>query len=99
EARGNRSQIKRLSTLMCPSEQLSRRTHASVRHPAPVQPDGHPSRQLHDGHRIAAELVRVEDDQVAAIQLAVIAQREQPSVILGGVWGLRHEYGLAGHVA
>jgi len=40
-----------------------------VRHPSlPVEADGHPSRQPHDGHRIAAELVGVEDDEVAAVQ-------------------------------
>jgi hypothetical protein len=35
-----------------------------------------PARECHDGQRSAVEVVGVEDDEIAPIQLAVIAQRE-----------------------
>src|SRR5205814_1467966 len=74
-------------------------TPASVRHPAPVIADGYSPRQVHDGHRLAGEVARVEDDEVAAVLLAVVAQREHPPVGFDGVGRLRDEHWLAGDVA
>jgi hypothetical protein len=63
-----------------------------------MESNGHPARQLDDGQRVAVELVRIEDDEVAPIELAVVAQREYPAVTLGSVWRPRDEHGLAGDV-
>src|SRR5438270_794400 len=51
--------------------------------------------QAHAGHRRTAEILGVEDHQLAVVRGGVIDDRHHPAVVLGGVGAAGHEDTLA----
>ena len=51
-------------------------------HPRAVEPERHPGRQMHGGHRGPGERGGVEDDQVAGVAGGVVDDAEHPPLVL-----------------
>src|SRR6187455_3441816 len=63
--------------------------------PVAMEPVGHAMRQADAGHGLAGDVPGVEDEEVAAVAGSIVAEGEDPAVVLGRALGAGHEDGLA----
>src|SRR5690606_14393618 len=75
-----------------------RSTRSDAVTPVAVEPVGNAVRQADAGDRLAREVARVGDDELARVPRAVVCEVQDESVVLGGAGMARHEDRLAAAV-
>ena len=61
-----------------------------------MEPERHPGRKVHGGHRRAGKRGGIEDDEIAGVSRSVVHEAENPALVLTVPVGAPHEHGLSG---
>jgi hypothetical protein len=73
--------------------------HALAADPTPVKPSRYAAGQFEHGFRFSGDILRIENQQIAAILARAMHYRQHPAVAFGRLRGARHEHGLTDAVA